>query len=276
MTTPSASDLSAYRRDGAVCLRGVVAPDWLARLREGVAANIADPSPLAQHYTPAGQPGAYFGDYCNWRRFPAFRDFAFAPEIAGLAAALMDSARVQFFHEHVLVKEGKTAEKTPWHHDQPYYVMQGRQVLSLWIALDPVPRAVCPRFVAGSHRWGKLFYPLRFKDGTDYDYAGGDFESLPPIDDGQELLAWALAPGDVIAFHFLTVHDAPANPGAGRRRAISFRWLGDDAVYVERPGTPSPPYPDMGLRQVAGEPPRADWFPIVWPPRQSSTVPESA
>ena len=79
-------------------------------------------------------------------------------------------------------------------------------------------------------------------------------------------MSWELAPGDVIAFHFLTVHDAPANPTEDRRRAIVFRWLGDDVVYAERPGTPSPPYPDMGLRQTPGEPPRADWFPVVWPP----------
>ncbi len=276
MTSLDDRDLATYRCDGAVCLRGVVSPDWVGRLRDGVAANLAEPGPYAQHYTPAENAGAYFGDYCNWRRIPAFRDFALVPEIGRLAAALMESERVQFFHEHVLVKAGGTAEATPWHHDQPYYVMQGRQVLSLWVALDPVPRAVCPRFVAGSHRWGKLFYPRRFKDGTDYDYAGPEFETLPPIDENQALRAWTLMPGDAIAFHFLTVHDAPSNPTAEARRAISFRWLGDDAAYVDRPGTPSPPYPDMGLRQRPGEPPRADWFPVVWPPEQRSTIPEMA
>ncbi len=276
MTSLSADDLATYRRDGAVCLRGVISPGWVDRLRDGVATNMADPSPLAHHYTPADQPGGYFGDYCNWQRIPVFRDFAYAPEIAGLVAELMGTKRVQFFHEHVLVKEGETWEATPWHHDQPYYVMQGSQVLSLWVALDPVPRAVCPRFVAGSHRWGKLFYPRRFKDGTDYDYAGDEFESLPPIGDSDKPLAWTLMPGDAIAFHFLTVHDAPPNPNKRRRRAISFRWLGDDAVYVDRPGTPSPPYPDMGLEQKPGEPPRSDWFPIVWPPDQRSTIPQTA
>ncbi len=268
MPSPSRTDLEAYRRDGAICLRGAVDPVWVERLREGVATNMTDPSPLAQVYTPKDQPGAYFGDYCNWQRIEAFKAFAFDPANAGLAAAMMDTERVQFFHEHVLVKEGATREVTPWHHDQPYYVMQGQQVVSFWVALDPVPRAVCPRFVAGSHRWGKLFYPRRFKDGSDYQYTGTDFEPLPTIGPEHELLAWDLAPGDVIAFHFLTIHDAPANPTTHRRRAVVFRWLGDDVVYVDRPGTPSPPYPDMGLRQSPGEPPNPDWFPVVWPPKK--------
>ena len=262
----SSADLAAYRSDGAVCLRGVIGREWIEALAEGVAENRAAPGPMASHYTEPGQPGGYFGDYCNWPRIAAFRDFAFASPAAEMAAALMDSRTVQFFHEHVLVKDAGTAEETPWHHDQPYYVVDGAQVVSLWVPLDPVPQAVCPRFVAGSHRWGKLFYPRRFKDGVDYDYAGDGFERLPDIEAGDHtLLAWDLEPGDAIAFHFLTVHDAPANRLEHPRRAISFRWLGDDARYAERPGTPSPPYPDMGIDLKPGDRMRTDWFPVVWP-----------
>ena len=262
----STADREVYRRDGAVCLRGLFAEAWVAALAAGVAHNRAEPGPMATHYTDPGRPGGYFGDYCNWRRVTQFRDFVFGSPAAAVAAALMDSRTVQFFHEHVLVKDAGTEEETPWHHDQPYYVVDGRQVVSLWVPLDPVPRAVCPRFVAGSHRWGKLFYPRRFKDGVDYDYAGDGFERLPDIDAGDHtLLAWDLAPGDAIAFHFLTVHDAPANRLAQPRRVISFRWLGDDARYAERPGVPSPPYPEMGIALKTGERMRTDWFPVVWP-----------
>ncbi len=143
MTSVSPADIDAYRRDGAVCLRGVVGNEWIDRLREGVEQNIAAPGRYAQHYTDPGRSGAYFGDYCNWRRIPAFGGFALESGIAALAARLMDSATVRFFHEHVLVKEPGTGEHTPWHHDQPYYVMQGIQVLSLWVPLDPVPAEIC-------------------------------------------------------------------------------------------------------------------------------------
>lgn len=262
----SAADLAAYRRDGAVCLRGLFGPGSIEALAAGVARNRAEPGPMAMHYTDPGRPGAYFGDYCNWRRIAEFRDFVYGSPAAAAAAALMDSRTVQFFHEHVLVKDAGTAEETPWHHDQPYYVVDGHQVVSLWVPLDPVDKDVCPRFVAGSHRWGKLFYPKRFKDGADYDYAGAGFEPVPDIDAANHTLrAWTLEPGDAIAFHFLTVHDAPANRLDRPRRAISFRWLGDDARYAERPGVPSPPYPEMGIDLEPGAPMRTDWFPIVWP-----------
>ena len=136
--------------------------------------------------------------------------------------------------------------------------------------LDPVPQEVCPEFIAGSHRWGKLFYPRKFIDDTDYDYDGGGFETIPDIDAAREnfdLRSWMLEPGDAILFHFRTVHGAPANPGAGRRRGFAPRWLGDDARFVARPGRTSPPYP--GISQNTGEPMREDWFPVIWPPESA-------
>ena len=33
-------------------------------------ANLRQPGPYAKHNTPEGNPGRFFGDYCNWRRNP--------------------------------------------------------------------------------------------------------------------------------------------------------------------------------------------------------------
>ena len=54
---------AAYRDDGVVCLRGIVAPEWIARLREGVAENMETPGPFAKRYThlPQVHLGAAFG-----------------------------------------------------------------------------------------------------------------------------------------------------------------------------------------------------------------------
>ena len=71
-----------------------------------------------------------------------------------------------------------------------------------------------------------------------------------------------MEPGDVIAFHYRTLHDAPGNPaGARRRRVVSLRWLGDDAVWAERPWQVSPPFEPEGL--AAGDPLDEHRFPIV-------------
>ena len=74
----------------------------------------------------------------------------------------MGSRSVRLFHEHVLVKEPDSDVPTPWHHDQPYYSVDGAQTCSLWIPLNSVPRDTVPEFVAGSHLWGKWFRPDRF------------------------------------------------------------------------------------------------------------------
>ncbi|TDJ73678.1 MAG: hypothetical protein E2O38_02175 [Proteobacteria bacterium] len=40
---------------------------------------------------------------------------------------------------HVLIKEPGTHAVTPWHHDLPYYSLEGTQVCSMWLPLDPIP-----------------------------------------------------------------------------------------------------------------------------------------
>jgi ectoine hydroxylase-related dioxygenase (phytanoyl-CoA dioxygenase family) len=72
-----------------------------------------------------------------------------------------------------------------------------------------------------------------------------------------------MQPGDVIAFAFRTLHGAPANTTANRRRAISFRWVGDDARFVKRNGRTSPPFPDLEFED--GAPFQGPEFPLVWP-----------
>ena len=264
--TPAADTIAAYRRDGAVPLRGVIAPEWLARLETGVERNLREPGPYAKRYTPDGNPGLFFGDYCNWQRIPEYADFMANSPLAGIAAALMGASKVNLYHEHILVKEPGTLERTPWHHDQPYYPIDGEQIVSMWIPLYSVPRATCPEFIAGSHRWGKWFMPARFKDGAQWEAQDPSFVPMPDIEaerDHHTVLAWDLEPGDCIAFHGLTVHGAPANPLATRRRAFSARWTGDDARFVLRPGFMSPPPPERD-GPAPGAPLDSAVFPVVW------------
>jgi ectoine hydroxylase-related dioxygenase (phytanoyl-CoA dioxygenase family) len=253
-----------YRDDGIVVLRGLFR-EWVAPLRAGVERVMADPSPLERTYRPQDGSAPFFQDFCNWQRVPEFRDFVHQSPAAALGARLMGSRTARFFHDHVLVKEPGTSVPTPWHQDQPYYCVEGRQSVSFWIALDPVSRETVPEYVAGSHRWGKEFRPTRF-DGTPL-YAQDDFEVLPDIEAQRaelRIVAEAMEAGDALAFHFRTVHGAPANRSARRRRGFSSRWVGDDAVYADRGGKTSPPFPDLGLRH--GDPLDAPQFPVVFPP----------
>ena len=159
-----------------------------------------------------------------------------------------------------------TKEKTPWHHDLPYYGVEGTQLCSIWLPLDPVPRSACPEFVAGSHAWNKRYVPRLFVSNSNYQDVGEGYEQVPDIDgcrDDYRIVSWDLEPGDCIVFHMLTLHGAPGtNELTTRRRGFSTRWLGDDAVFAPRPWQTSPPFEDVKL--APGAPMHDPAFPLVW------------
>ena len=259
--TPGIAD--AYARDGAVLIAGLLA-GHVPALSAAVAANMAAPSPFERSYKPADGSAMFFQDYCNWQRFEGYRDAILGSDMAEAAALLMRSKTARIFHEHVLVKEPGTSMKTPWHQDQPYYLVEGRQSVSFWVPLDPVPREIGVEYVAGSHRWGRDFRPDRF-DGSAL-YQGDASEAVPDVEanrDKLQVLGWAMRPGDAVAFDFRCLHGAPANTTANRRRAVSFRWVGDDACFARRKGRTSPPFPDLVFAD--GAPFEGPDFPIVWP-----------
>ena len=64
--------IEAYRRDGAVCLRGCFS-EWVEDLRRGVAHNMAEPGSVATEHRLDDGRGRFFEDYCNWQRIPEYR-----------------------------------------------------------------------------------------------------------------------------------------------------------------------------------------------------------
>jgi ectoine hydroxylase-related dioxygenase (phytanoyl-CoA dioxygenase family) len=261
----SAVDATTFQREGVVCLRGILPADWVARIAAGVEENLKAPGPYGKDHGDGGS--AYFGDYVNWERITVFRDVADKGPLGAVAGALMGTRTARLFHEHVLVKEPGNGTATPWHQDQPYYAVDGNDTVSLWVPLDPVAEAVCPRFLAGSQADGKMYVPRRFKTG---DALEGDtahytpFDGVDEIKEAARLRFWAMQPGDAIAFHFRTLHNAPPNLSATRRRVVSFRFVGDDARYATRPHAVSPPFPELGVTAKHGDAMPDDWFPVVW------------
>ena len=252
-----------YQNDGAVLIPGLLR-DSVASLSEAVAQNMAAPSPFERSYKPTDGSAMFFQDYCNWQRIAGFRDAMFEGPMAEAAALLMSSRSARIFHEHVLVKEPGNSMKTPWHQDQPYYLVEGRQSVSFWVPLDPIPRENAIEYVAESHRWGRDFRPQRF-DGSAL-YAGDDAEAVPNVEqerDRLRILGWQMQPGDAIAFDFRCLHGAPANTTTNRRRAVTFRWVGDDARFAKRKGRTSPPFPHLTFED--GAPFEGPDFPMVWP-----------
>ncbi len=255
--------IETFQRDGAVMIKNAMT-DWVDVMRAGVARNMEHPSKYASENDVFEGQGRFFDDYCNWLRIPEFAQVVRKSPAAEIAARSMRSTSAQFFHDHVLVKEGETSKPTPWHQDGPYYFVEGAQTVSMWLPLDRVKDASL-RLLAGSHKWQKMVRPVSWADDSDFYDSDADWSPVPDPDTDDanyRILEWEMAPGDLVLFDYRTVHGARGNLSPSRRRVLSLRWLGDDARYVERPGLTSPPYP--GHQMVAGQRLREDWFPMVW------------
>lgn len=253
--------VETFQRDGVVVLRGVL-DDWVDTMRRGVAENLRAPGEYASENGVT--QGRFFDDYVNWRRIPEIEDLVRNSPCAQIAARAMRSQTAQFFHDHVLVKDPGTPTKTPWHQDSPYYFVEGEQTLSYWIPLDKVDEASL-RFIAGSHRWKNPVRPVSWLDNSDFYDAEQEWTEVPDPDQNPEnmrVLEWEMTPGDAVLFDFRTVHGARGNMSKTQRRALSLRWVGDDARFVERSGRTSPPFPGHGME--TGQILRTDWFPVIW------------
>ncbi len=256
--TVSEQQIRDFRNEGVVYLPGLFRR-YVEGLRQGVAFNLANPGPHASTNDKRGESGLFFDDYCNWSRISQFAEVISDPNIIAVAGSLMQSARVQMFHDHVLVKEPGTSMVTPWHSDGPYYFVGGDSCISFWVPLDPVREATL-RCVAGSHRWENDVQPTRWV--SEAAFFEGDYLPAPdPEIEGMPIRDWEMAAGDAVAFHFRTLHGARGNHSDRRRRAFSLRLVGDDARYVVRPGPTSPPFSGHGM--IAGQRLRQDWFPLL-------------
>ncbi len=249
----------SFERDGVVCLRGVFEASWIERLRAAIERRL----PAAKSTRDGATDFRYDGNM--WVDEPEFRSFILESRAGEIAGAVMRSNAIRLFKDQLFVKEpGAHDAVTPWHHDLPYWCVDGSQVCSIWMPLDIVDRSNgAVEYVKGSHKWDTLFSPVGFETGHEQRTPGA-YESIPDIEsmrDELDIVSFDTEPGDCIVFHAKTVHGGPGNDGLRRRRAYSTRWAGDDAVYVVRP-TSSKPASETGL--APGDPLGGDVFPLVW------------
>ena len=253
-----------YWRDGAVVVRGAFTSNQIDLAREAIDANLAALSPGAKRASGTAD-GAFIEDFCSWQRIAPMEQFIRTSGVATIARHIMGSTSVRLYHDHVLVKEPGTRQRTPWHQDIPYYNVEGRQNVSMWIPVDPVGRDTTLECVAGSHL-GPWYMPRSFLDDQAKWFPEGSLAELPDISAQPErfpVLGWALEPGDMVCFHMATLHAAAGNPGPGRRRVLSLRCLGDDMVHAPRAWVTSPPFPGLADELPAGAPLDHPLFPVL-------------
>ncbi len=255
--------VSAFTRDGATVLRGVFSPDELATLTRGIERNLAAPGPLSMVASGADDPGKFIEDFCNWERIAEYESILKTSALPAIAKQLMASATARIYHDHLLVKMAGTKTPTPWHQDQPYYNIDGRQNVSFWIPVDAIPQSSTLNFLAGSHD-GTWYLPRTFRDNEAKWFPEGALADLPDMAlaaNQARVIGWALEPGDCVAFHMLTLHAAAGS--ATQRRVFSARYVGDDATHAPRAWKTSPEFPGLVALLPAGAPLDDLRFPLV-------------
>ena len=265
----------AYADDGVTLVRGVISPDWIVELRQGIEANLADPSPRGRVWDRDHEGRTCFYDSQAWQRIPQYRRFVEESPIAELAGRVMGAAAVNFFFDAIFVRTPGNRFRTPFHQDEPYWSVEGFDCCSIWMPLVPVERESALEFVRGSHRWNKKYAQTNFGaltgDARDQVvHAAEDREPFPDIEgrrDDYDILSWDMQPGDCAVFNARMIHGGSGNLAPDRDlRVFNTQWLGDDVRVCFRDEGMDPDHRDvmtaMGLHP--GDRVGGDLYPELW------------
>ncbi|CAF2653874.1 unnamed protein product [Rotaria sp. Silwood2] len=260
--------INEYKQNGVVCIRQLLTNNEIDLLRQGIDENLTHPSSRFKVASQSDDTGRFVEDFRTWENNSYYKQFIYESPCAAVAGLLMESSISRVYHDHLLVKEVNTKQITPWHQDQPYYNIEGNQTCSFWIPVDPVSRYSTLEFIAGSHREGRWFMPRTFMNSEAKWFPEGTLEEIPDIEanrDAFPIIGWSLEPGDVIAFHMLTLHGARGTMvNEGRRRVFSVRFLGDDVKHSPRTWATSPDFSDITQQIKPGASMDHPRFPIIW------------
>ena len=170
-------EINTFDVDGVVCLRQFFDTNTVELLQEIAEENILNPSPMAIDASQGGT-GRFFGDTFVWAHHPHLKEFVWHSPAADMAKEILQSNKINVIFDQFLIKDPGTSTPTLWHHDQTYWPVAGSQVATMWIALDPVTNATgAVEYIKGSHKWGKRFKAVSFKDKNMYK------EDLPEVPD---------------------------------------------------------------------------------------------
>jgi ectoine hydroxylase-related dioxygenase (phytanoyl-CoA dioxygenase family) len=305
----TADEIETFERDGVVKLSGIYPKQWVDALRDildgvfarevasgreteaqgtstdGARMDIVEYATAAKQQrsdidisadgsaaAPMNGRSLVETDVSIWSE--PMRDHNLNGPLPELVAGLTRSSKVNFYSDQLFMKEPGSRVRTPFHQDQPYFLLKGDKVAVCWVPVDRVDRENgAMAYVRGSHRWDKLFIPSDFVSRTESFPEFGDMshqglDQMPVIEgheDEFDTVYFDVEPGDVIVHHWGTLHGSSGNVSANRvRRAASVRYAGDDCTYYQRPSSPEPFRNTTGL--VNGDRlEKAERFPIVWP-----------
>ena len=216
--------IESFRAEGYVKLKDVCSPASLLLLRrtfEELFARVLVRAP-AMRFPSLGM---------MWTTDAVARVFVMSRRLARLAAELLGVDAVRLYHDNALSKLPGCG-RTPWHYDAHHYPIASENVVTVWVPLQPTPRAMGPlAFARGIEAWRRVAeLPFsKFDDSYDRGIAEALREGGVAVDDGPFEL------GEVSFHHTRSLHTAGPNRTQLARMALATTYLEDGARLVDSP-----------------------------------------
>jgi ectoine hydroxylase-related dioxygenase (phytanoyl-CoA dioxygenase family) len=211
-----------YENDGVVVIRQFFSPAEVASVRAELDRYIRED--LVHQPADAATMEADGRTVRNLWRLEKYnqklRALAEREDIRALMAALVNGepvlAAVETFNKPARIGSG-----VPYHQDNAYFCQAPPDMLTVWIAIDPVTSENGPVFfVKGSHRDGVR--PTK-PSGVRGNSIGMAEPSTLPIDDQ---FCGLLSPGDATIHHCNTIHHSAPNTTDHPRLGLLFVYRG--------------------------------------------------
>jgi ectoine hydroxylase-related dioxygenase (phytanoyl-CoA dioxygenase family) len=214
--------LADYERDGVVLIPSLLSPAEVAEVRAELdrytREDLASLPPDAATMEADGRTVRNLWRLENHN--PRLRALAERADIRALIGKLVHGepvlAAVETFNKPARIGSG-----VPYHQDNAYFCQEPPDMLTVWIAIDPVTPENGPvYFVKGSHLGGVL--PTR-PSGVRGNSIGMAEPSPVPLEEQFRAL---LASGDATIHHCNTIHHSAPNPTEHSRLGFLFVYRG--------------------------------------------------
>lgn len=208
MTSSETSQwIEDYERDGVIRVRGLFSVGEVAAIRAELERYQRDD--LASKPADARTLEADGKTVRNlWRlelHHPAMLPMVEKPEIVSLVSRLVHGEPLLMGVE-TFNKPARIGSGVPYHQDNAYFCQTPPDMLTIWIAMDPVTLANGPvYYVCGSHKDGIL--PTRPSGVKGNSIGLAELPGVPL----EEQFCGLLDPGDALIHHCETIHHSAPN-----------------------------------------------------------------
>ncbi|MCA8997787.1 MAG: phytanoyl-CoA dioxygenase family protein [Planctomycetaceae bacterium] len=222
MTSDHSPIVEAYKRDGVVQILQFFSDETVAEIRAELERYLRDDlstKPVDARTLEAD--GKTIRNLWRLEQHNAFfNELARRSEMIELIEPLVNGdvvlAGVETFH-----KPARIGSAVPLHQDNSYFCRTPPDMLTVWVAIDPVTEANGPvTYYRGSHKLGML--PTRPSGVRGNSIGLADASSVETL----EKFVATLSPGDATIHHCQTVHESASNKTDRSRLGLLFVYRG--------------------------------------------------